>query len=72
MRYFILILMAAAFACGCSAEKAPQPVPHTVQRPVQPSESVRTTDDFGLPLVINLSAPEVPGEIAGPTPMNTP
>jgi hypothetical protein len=26
------------------------------------------TDDFGLPLVINIDAPEVPAELQGPSP----
>lgn len=28
------------------------------------------TDEFGLPLIINLMSPEVPKELLGPTPMN--
>jgi hypothetical protein len=68
MRHITLIfLTAAAFVCGCTTEKTPPPVQHTVQRPIQPVAAQRTTDDLGLPLVINISAPEVPAEIANPT-----
>ncbi|MCD4728475.1 MAG: hypothetical protein K8R46_12480 [Pirellulales bacterium] len=56
------------------AEKKPAVV--TVKKPVsdpdkqlvEESPSVRTTDDFGLPLVIVIKVPEVPAEIRGPSP----
>ena len=52
------------------------PISVTVRKPVvdideqspEKSASVRTMDDFGLPLVIVLKAPEVPEQIRGPSP----
>lgn len=56
------------------AEKKPvvvtvkKPVSNPDKQSVEESPSVRTTDDFGLPLVIVIKAPEVPKEIRGPSP----
>lgn len=37
-------------------------------RPAKAPAPARETDDFGLPLVIVMEAPEVPAEIRGPSP----
>ena len=56
------------------AEKKPvvvtakKPVSDPDKQSVEESPSVRTTDDFGLPLVIVIKVPEVPAEIRGPSP----
>ena len=56
------------------AEKKPvvvtakKPVSDPDKQSVKESPSVRTTDDFGLPLVIVIKVPEVPAEIRGPSP----
>ncbi len=56
------------------AEKKPvvvtvkKPVSDPDKQSVEESPSVRTTDDFGLPLVIVIEVPEVPAEIRGPSP----
>jgi hypothetical protein len=65
--FYIVPLASAALLGGCASEKASPPIEHTVQRPVQPSPAERTHDDFGLPLKIDLKAPEVPSEVAAPS-----
>ncbi|MBU4271678.1 MAG: hypothetical protein KKE86_06835 [Planctomycetes bacterium] len=50
------------------AVTAKKPVSDPDKQSVEESPSVRTTDDFGLPLVIVLEVPEAPAEIRGPSP----
>jgi hypothetical protein len=56
-----------------------EPVPTAVEKPaekpadkqtnpVEKPPAARTTDDFNLPLVIVMEAPETPPEIRGPSP----
>jgi uncharacterized lipoprotein len=54
-----------------AAARPASTAPHGPEKPIakgRPKTVYRTTDDFGLPLVIVLEAPEAPPEIRGPSP----
>jgi len=63
MNRWLSVLIASALLGGCSCESKPSAVEKPIPKPV-----ARTTDDFGLPLVIHIEAPEVPVGIRGPLP----
>ena len=50
------------------AVMAKKPEPDPDKQSAEESPSIRTTDDFGLPLVIVIEVPEVPKEIREPSP----
>ena len=54
---------------SASSQESPEKPPKKVAKPAEESPPpLRLTDDFNLPLVIVIDAPEVPPEIQGPSP----